>query len=95
MSWQWLQDYVRRPKDAQDAQRILDRYRLGKKAYGAIRGVRIITSSDSCPTCRKYAKVIFGLDEAPPIPISGCTNPKGCRCTYTAAMDYDGPDSGT
>lgn len=89
MQWQWLQDHVRRPKDPHYAERVLDRYRLGMKAHGAIRGVRIITGSDSCPICRQYAGTVFLPDDAPIIPIAGCTQAGGCRCAYTAVMDYD------
>lgn len=85
----WIRDHVRTPKDANYAQRILDRYRLGMRAHGSIRGVRIITGSDSCPACRACAGAVYHPDEAPIIPIVGCTHPEGCRCAYSAAMTYE------
>jgi hypothetical protein len=86
---QWLRDHVRYPKDAHYARRVLDRYRLGMKARGAIRGVRIITGSDSCPVCQALAEAVYHPDAAPIIPIDGCTHPGGCRCAYTAVMTYE------
>lgn len=89
----WLKDFVvSKPKDAGYAQRVLDRYRLGMRARGAIRGVRIITSDDSCPACRATADKTFLPDDAPIIPIAGCTHPEGCRCAYTPVMTYEGQD---
>jgi hypothetical protein len=92
MQWQWLEGHVRRTRDADYAKRVLDRYRLGMKAHGAIRGVRIITGSDSCATCKNLADVVYLPDDAPTIPIAGCALPGGCRCAYTAVMTYEQPD---
>lgn len=86
---QWLQDHVRTPKDAGYARRVLDRYRLGMKAHGAIRGVRIVGGPDGCPTCRAYTETVYHPDDAPLIPIAGCTDPGGCRCTYQPVMTYE------
>ena len=90
----WLQEHVRTPKDSQYAQRVLDRYRLGLKARGAIRGVRILTGSDSCPVCQAHAGVIYHPDAAPAIPIAGCSHPDGCRCSYTPVMTHEGGHEG-
>jgi hypothetical protein len=85
----WIIDHVRKPKDADYARRSLDRYRRGMKGRGAIRGVRIIPGSEDCPTCRPFVGVVYHPDEAPIIPIAGCTLPEGCCCAYTAAMTYE------
>lgn len=84
----WLREHVRTPKDHTYAQKVLDRYRLGIKAKGAIRGVRIITGSDSCPICKAHEGQTYDPDCAPMIPIPGCTHTKGCRCAYSPVMDY-------
>jgi hypothetical protein len=84
----WLDRYIRTPKDASYAKRALDRYRLGMKAHGAIRGVRIVVGADSCSACRAAAEGIYLPDEAPIIPIAGCTHPDGCRCAYRPVMTY-------
>lgn len=85
----WIRNHVRTPKDATYAQRVLDRCRLGLKAHGAIQGVRIITGAHSCATCQALAERVYHPDEAPLIPIAGCTSPEGCCCAYTPAMDYE------
>ncbi|HVC34051.1 MAG TPA: hypothetical protein VNL16_11120 [Chloroflexota bacterium] len=86
---EWLHDHVRQPKGPDYAQRVLDRYRLGMKARGAIRGVRILTGPDSCPTCRVHAGIVYRLDDAPIVPIAGCSHPGGCHCAYSAVMTYE------
>jgi len=92
----WLKDHIRQPKDAHYAKKVLDAYRLGMKARGAIRGVRIVTGPDSCPTCQALAGKVYHPDEAPIIPIAGCTHPQGCCCAYSAVMTYEesGNESG-
>ena len=85
----WIREHVRTPKDAEYAQRVLDRYRLGMRARGSIRGVRIITGPDSCAACRAHEGREYHPDEAPIIPIEGCTHPEGCRCAYSAVMTYE------
>ncbi len=88
-SRQWLKQHIRRPKDANYAKKVLDAYRLGIKAHGAIRGVRIVTGLDSCPTCQALAGIVYHPDQAPIIPIAGCSHPSGCRCAYSAVMTYE------
>jgi len=83
-----MMKHVRKPKDASYARIVLARYRLGMKAGGAIRGVRIIAGADSCPACRAAAQTVYMPDEAPLIPIQECTHPQGCRCAYTPVMTY-------
>jgi hypothetical protein len=85
----WITSHVRRPKDPSYAKRVLDRYRLGMKAGGAIRGVRVLAGADSCAACRAAAQGEYLPNEAPIIPIAGCTHPEGCRCAYAPVMDYD------
>jgi len=92
MEMKWMKRHVRTPKDANYAQRVLDRYRLGIKAHGAIRGVRIIAGPDSCPACKSAADGVYQPDTAPIIPIAGCTHSEGCRCAYTAVMTYQETD---
>jgi hypothetical protein len=94
-SMKWLKDHVRRPKEAGYAKRVLDAYRLGIKAHGAIRGVKIMTGPDSCLTCQSFANSVYSPDEAPLIPIAGCTHPEGCRCAYTPVMTYESDDAST
>lgn len=86
---EWLKELTRTPKDTNYAQRVLDRYRLGLKAHGAICGVQIVPGSDSCPVCGELATSVYLPDEAPIIPIAGCPEPGGCRCSYRPVMTYE------
>ena len=84
----WLGDHFRKPRDAAYARRALDRYRMGMRSGGAIRGVRIMAGPDSCPHCQAIAGSVYSLDEAPALPNPGCTSPGGCRCVYRPVMAY-------
>ncbi len=85
----WLAGHVRSPKGPDYADRVLGRYRMGARAHGAIRGVRVLAGGDSCPACQAAAERVYTLDDAPTIPIAGCTNSGGCRCAYVPVMAYD------
>jgi hypothetical protein len=89
MKWLWLQDLVRKPKDAEYAKIVLDRYRLGIKAHGEIRGARIIPGSEQCEKAMSVAGKTYLPDDAPLIPIQGCSLPGGCCCSYTPVMKYE------
>jgi len=87
----WISEFVRtRPKSPGYAEKTLAGYRLGIKAGGSIQGVRILIGDDSCPQCRMHAERIFTPDDAPKLPLSECSHPKGCRCAYTLAMKSRG-----
>ena len=53
-----------------------------------LKRVEIYTAQDErcCPTCAKAAGV-YPIDKALTLPIRGCTNPNGCRCTYLPVVD--------
>ena len=90
----WLKDHYRNSRDAIYPRRALERYRMGMKAGGSIRGVRVLAGPDSCPSCRSLAGVVYSLDDAPDLQNPGCTNPNGCRCAYRPVMTYEeGPDT--
>jgi hypothetical protein len=83
----WIHQFARRkPKPANYADKTLTAYRLGMKAKGAIVGVRVLVSDNSCPTCRAMADQVYTPDTAPRLPHTGCTHPDGCRCAYTPVM---------
>jgi hypothetical protein len=85
-------EHIRTRKDPDYATRVLGGYRMGARAGGAIRGVRILRGADSCPACRA-ASGVYAIEEAPIIPIAGCTHAAGCRCSYTPVMSYDVDDA--
>jgi len=85
----WMRQHVQGAKGADYAVRVLERYRLGIKAGGAIQGVQVVTSQDGCPACSARAGIMYDPDTAPRIPVPECTSPGGCRCAYAAVMAYD------
>lgn len=52
--------------------------------------VRVLASRDSCPVCLAIEGA-YEFDEAPQLPIDGCSHPKGCRCHYEPVLDRYGP----
>jgi hypothetical protein len=48
--------------------------------------VRISVSNDSCPACRK-AEGAYTKEDAPKLPIEGCSHELGCRCFYQPVLD--------
>jgi hypothetical protein len=43
--------------------------------------VRIAVGEDACPACQQ-ARGSYALDQAPQLPIPGCSHAHGCRCHY-------------
>jgi MoaA/NifB/PqqE/SkfB family radical SAM enzyme len=89
----WLRNHTLKPKARDYGRRIIDRYRLGMRAHGAIQGIRIITAPGSCSSCQNLAGKVYQPDETPLIPIKECTNPQGCRCVYSPLMSFEQTDS--
>lgn len=48
--------------------------------------VALSPASDACPTCRAVAGS-HALEDAPRIPVVGCTHARGCRCLYRAVTE--------
>jgi hypothetical protein len=82
----WAVDH--RPKRAEYGSVVLERLRLGARAQGAIRGVRVLATPDACETCRMSLDKVWLPHQAPHIPITGCTRAGGCRCAYFPLMAY-------
>jgi sulfatase maturation enzyme AslB (radical SAM superfamily) len=89
----WLRNHTLKPKAPDYGRHIIDRYRLGMRAHGAIRGLRIITAPGSCSSCQRLGGRVYQPDETPMIPIKECTNPQGCRCVYSPLMSFEQTDS--
>ena len=62
---------------------------MGIKAGGAIRGVRVLVSEDSCPACRALAETTYIPDNAPVLPLASRTHAGGCCCAYTPVMQSE------
>ncbi len=90
----WLGVHFRQARDASYARRALERYRMGMRAGGAIRGVRVMVGADSCRECQGLAGQVYSLEGVPTLPHAGCTSPGGCRCVYRPVMAYEETESG-
>ena len=48
--------------------------------------VRISVAYDCCPACRQVEGA-YSKDEAPALPIEGCSHSLGCRCFYQPVLE--------
>ena len=92
MAFQWLQSFHQATEKPEDyATKTLAAYRLGMKAGGSIRGVRIEVAEDCCAAARELpADAVYHPDEAPALPLAGCPLGRKCHCVYRPVMAYEG-----
>lgn len=55
------------------------------RANPRVRRIRVIVAHDACPACRKAERDHVKQD-APDLPVPGCSSPSGCRCWYEPAL---------
>lgn len=60
------------------------------KEGGIATKVRILVAADACPACKMHEGA-YQFDEAPELPIEGCSHSMGCRCHYAPVLDRFGP----
>lgn len=91
MSFNWLKDFHQEMAKRPDyAEKTLAAYRLGMKAKGAIRGVRVEVDADGCPASRTLDPDAEYLpDDAPHLPLPECSKGLNCRCVYRPVMSYE------
>ena len=46
-----------------------------------VKNVRLIVAADCCPACSAFEGT-YEKENAPQLPIEGCSHPNGCRCFY-------------
>lgn len=51
-----------------------------------VKGIRVSVNVDACPACQKV-RGSYPVDQAPMLPVQGCSNPLGCRCYYEPWLD--------
>jgi hypothetical protein len=76
--------------DADVTKRATQKKALENIKNGLATKVRIMANRDCCPTCRA-AEGAYEFDEAPELPLEGCSHPDGCRCSYAPVLDMFGP----
>ncbi len=91
MSFDWLKGFHQDIKKAPDyAEKTLAAYRLGIKAGGSIRGVRIEIDPEGCAASRTLdADAEYHPDDAPRLPLPDCAKGLRCRCVYRPVMTYE------
>jgi hypothetical protein len=47
--------------------------------------IRLLVADDACPACQAAAGE-FEKTDVPALPIPGCSHARGCRCTYSPAL---------
>jgi hypothetical protein len=43
--------------------------------------IRLVVAHDCCPACLEIAGT-YHKEQAPDLPVEGCSHPQGCRCFY-------------
>ncbi len=91
MPFNWLNEFHREIAKAPNyAEKTLAAYRLGMKAKGSIRGVRIQIDPDGCEACLSLDTTTEYLpDDAPHLPLTTCTKGLQCQCVYRPVMTYE------
>jgi hypothetical protein len=91
MPLNWLKDFARtKEKPENYAEKTLAAYKLGIRAGGSIRGVRILSFPDCCQAAQELdADAVYSPDDAPILPLPECTMKAECRCLYRPVMKYE------
>lgn len=91
MSFSWLKGFHQNQEKTPDyAEKTLAAYRLGMKAKGSIRGVRIVVDYDGCAASRQLdPDQEYHPDDAPRLPLPGCSKGAQCGCVYRPVMTYE------
>ncbi|MBP6015981.1 MAG: hypothetical protein KA586_04615 [Candidatus Promineofilum sp.] len=91
MSFNWLNDFHQDMAKRPDyAEKTLAAYRLGMKAKGSIRGVRIEVDGEGCLASQSLDPDAEYLpDDAPLLPLPECSKGMSCRCVYRPVMTYE------
>jgi hypothetical protein len=48
--------------------------------------VRLMVPDEACPACRALEGT-YPKDQAPALPVEGCSEPNGCRCFYEPMLN--------
>ena len=48
--------------------------------------IRLIVAADACPVCAAHEGT-YDKNNAPALPIEGCSHPNGCRCFYEPMLN--------
>lgn len=51
-----------------------------------VNAVHVIVHEDACPACQEIAGT-YSKDQAPSLPVIGCSHENGCRCFYQPLLE--------
>lgn len=96
MAFDWLKRFQKEIVKAPDyAEKTLAQYRLGMRAQGSIRGVRIAIGRQGCPASQAIQpQTVYHPDDAPHLPLPACSQPERCQCVYRPVMSYELDEAG-
>ena len=60
----------------------LKRFRANQR----VKNVRLVVAHDCCPACL-YAEGTYEKNQAPALPVEGCSHALGCRCFYEPMLN--------
>jgi hypothetical protein len=91
MPFNWLKTFHQdTPKRPDYAEKTLAAYRLGIRAKGSIRAVRIEVDETGCEASQALdAAAEYAPDDAPHLPLPNCAKGLHCRCVYRPVMAYE------
>ena len=73
-----------------EERRVEQKAALERIRNGLATRVRILVAADACPVCRAFEGA-YELDEAPELPLEGCSRVGGCNAVYAPVLDLYGP----
>lgn len=56
------------------------------KANHRVKHVIVANAGDACPACRMLQGT-YSKEEAPRLPVEGCSHSLGCRCFYEPVLE--------
>lgn len=68
--------------DTQSASEALKRLQANPR----VRDIRLVVSADCCPVCAAHEGT-YTKEDAPNLPVEGCSHPNGCRCFYEPMLN--------
>jgi len=94
--FEWMEKFLQNTRKPADyAEKTLAAYRLGIKAGGSIRGVRVQVGEGSCAAAREIPSgAVYHPDDTPHLPLPACSHAGQCPCVYRPVMDYEAEGGG-
>ncbi len=56
------------------------------KQNARVNGVHVASAEGACPACLAVQGT-YPKDQAPTLPVEGCSHPQGCRCFYQPTLE--------